>query len=55
MLATYSNLDDAPGYQLRTIDVSRFAGQTVAVSFTGVEDASLQTSFVLDDLAVTAS
>lgn len=40
---------------LKTFDVSSFAGQTVTVKFTGVEDASLQTSFVIDDTAVTLS
>ena len=33
--------------------MSSFAGQTVTLKFTGTEDSSLQTSFVLDDLAVT--
>ena len=37
------------------MDLSVFAGQTVTVKFTAVEDASLQTSFVLDDTAVTLS
>jgi len=31
------------------------AGQTVTVSFAGTEDSSLQTSFVIDDTAVTLS
>ena len=54
-LATFSNLNAASGYTLHTIDVSSFAGQTVTLLFTGKEDFELQTSFVLDDLAVTAS
>jgi len=54
-LATYSNLDKATGYQQRTVDVSAFAGQTVTLAFTGTEDSSLQTSFCLDDTAVTLS
>ncbi|GIG59862.1 hypothetical protein Lfu02_42340 [Longispora fulva] len=54
-LATYSNADAAAGYVLRTVDVSSFAGQTVTIKFTGVEDASLQTSFVIDDAALTLS
>jgi hypothetical protein len=29
-----------------------FAGSTVTVKFTGTEDSSLQTSFVVDDTAV---
>jgi Zn-dependent metalloprotease len=51
-LATYSNLNKASGYQLRSFNVSSFAGQTVTVSFTGTEDSSLQTSFVIDDTAL---
>jgi Zn-dependent metalloprotease len=54
-LASYSNLDKVSGYAAKTVDVSSFAGQTLALKFTGAEDASLQTSFVLDDLAVTLS
>jgi subtilase family serine protease len=54
-LATYSNLNRATGYTLRSFDVSAFAGQTVSVAFSGSEDSSLQTSFVIDDTALTAS
>ncbi|MFC7546009.1 M28 family peptidase [Plantactinospora sp. GCM10030261] len=54
-LATYSNLNAAGGYQLRSLDVSGYAGQTVTLTFTGVEDASLQTSFVVDDVTLQAS
>lgn len=54
-LATWSNLDAAPGYALRTIDLSAYAGQTVTIRFTGTEDTSLQTSFVLDDTALNVS
>ncbi|GAB3141304.1 hypothetical protein GCM10027258_23690 [Amycolatopsis stemonae] len=54
-LASYSNLDKATGYQLRTVDVSAFAGQTVTLTFTGAEDSSLQTSFCIDDTALTLS
>ncbi|HJQ43907.1 MAG TPA: putative Ig domain-containing protein [Jatrophihabitantaceae bacterium] len=54
-LATYSNLNKASGYTLRSFNVSSFAGQTVTLKFTGTEDVSLQTSFVVDDTAVTAS
>jgi Zn-dependent metalloprotease len=48
-LATYSNLNKASGYSLKSFNVSSFAGQTVSISFTGTEDSSLQTSFVIDD------
>ncbi|GAA4875783.1 M1 family aminopeptidase [Kitasatospora terrestris] len=54
-LATYSNLDKAAGYLKKTFDVSGYAGQTVTLSFTGVEDSGQQTSFVLDDLALDVS
>ncbi|MFB7243469.1 M1 family aminopeptidase [Streptomyces populi] len=54
-LATYSNLNKASGYAQKTFDVSAFAGQTVTLAFTGTEDSSLQTSFVLDDIALNTS
>ncbi|MEV6898984.1 M4 family metallopeptidase [Amycolatopsis sp. NPDC051372] len=54
-LGNYSNLNKGTGYTLRTIDVSSAAGGTLALKFTGTEDSSLQTSFVIDDAAVTLS
>ncbi|MEV5746973.1 M4 family metallopeptidase [Actinoallomurus sp. NPDC052308] len=54
-LATYSNVDAASGYTQKTFDVSSYAGQTVTLSFSGTEDSGLQTSFVLDDVAINAS
>ena len=54
-LATYSNLNKATGYTPKSFNVSSFAGQTVTISFTGTEDSSLQTSFVIDDTALTLS
>jgi Zn-dependent metalloprotease len=54
-LATYSNLNAASGYTQKTLDASALAGQTVTIKFTGVEDTSLQTSFVVDDTALTLS
>ncbi|MFC0434027.1 protease pro-enzyme activation domain-containing protein [Kutzneria buriramensis] len=54
-LATYSNLNANSGYVQKTFDVSSLAGQTVTISFTGAEDSGLQTSFVIDDTAVTLS
>ncbi|WP_373462458.1 M4 family metallopeptidase [Streptomyces sp. V3I7] len=54
-LATYSNLNAAAGYTQKSFDLSSFAGQTVTLKFTGVEDSSLQTSFVVDDTALTTS
>jgi subtilase family serine protease len=52
-LATYSNANAATGYVLKTINLNAYIGKTVTLKFTGVEDASLATSFVLDDVAVT--
>ncbi|MGW2616043.1 M1 family aminopeptidase [Streptomyces sp. NPDC001500] len=54
-LATYSNLDKNTGYVRKSFDVSAFAGQTVTLAFTGTEDSSLQSSFVLDDIALDTS
>jgi hypothetical protein len=54
-LATYSNLNKAAGYSQKSLNLSAYAGQTVTISFTGTEDSSLQTSFVIDDTALTAS
>jgi hypothetical protein len=51
-LATLSNLNKATGYVQKSYSLSAFAGQTVTLKFNGTEDSSLQTSFVLDDLAV---
>jgi Zn-dependent metalloprotease len=54
-VGSFSNLNKAAGYVLKTVDLSAFAGQTVALKFNAVEDSSLQTSFVVDDTAVTLS
>ncbi|HSC12469.1 MAG TPA: PKD domain-containing protein, partial [Rhodanobacteraceae bacterium] len=51
-LATYSNLNKNTGYTLHTNDVSAYIGKNVTVKFTGTEDSSLQTSFVLDDVTL---
>ena len=51
-LATYSNLNKATGYSQKSFDVSAYRGQTIRVYFLGVEDSSLQTSFVIDDTAL---
>ncbi|WP_328973298.1 M28 family peptidase [Streptomyces sp. NBC_00239] len=54
-LASYSNLDAAAGYVEKSYDLSSFAGQTVTLDFASVEDQSLQTSFVLDDVSIQVS
>jgi xanthomonalisin len=53
-LATYSNLNAASGFALHTNSLAAYAGQTVTIKFTGTEDTSLQTSFVVDDVALNA-
>jgi Zn-dependent metalloprotease len=53
-VATFSNLDAGSGYVQKSFDVSAYAGKTVTLSFSGTEDAYLQTSFVLDDVAINA-
>ena len=51
-LATYSNLNHNTGFVQKSFDVSAYKGQTIKVLLTGVEDSSLQTSFVVDDFAL---
>jgi hypothetical protein len=51
-LATFSNLNHATGYTQHSYSLGSFAGQAVTLKFTGTEDSSLQTSFVVDDTAV---
>jgi hypothetical protein len=53
-LATYSNLNHG-GYAQKSFSLSAFIGQTVTVTFTGAEDSSLATSFVIDDSAANVS
>ncbi|MEV5966659.1 M20/M25/M40 family metallo-hydrolase [Kribbella sp. NPDC051952] len=54
-LATYSNLDRTTSYVQKTLNVLAYKGKTVTVRFLGQEDSSLQTSFVIDDVALTTS
>jgi hypothetical protein len=51
-LGTFSNLNKGAGYTQRSFNVIAFKGQTVQIRFRGVEDSSLQTSFVIDDVAL---
>ncbi|WP_350015541.1 Ig-like domain-containing protein [Rhodanobacter sp. IGA1.0] len=53
-LASFSNTNAASGYQQHTINLDAYKGQTVQINFYGKEDASLATSFVLDDVGVEA-
>jgi len=54
-LATYSNLNAASGYVSHSFNLAGYVGQTISLKFTGTEDASLQTSFVVDDTALNVS
>ena len=51
-LATYSNLNASSTYAQKSFDLSSRRGQTVRIRFLGVEDPSLQTSFLVDDTAL---
>jgi hypothetical protein len=51
-LGTFSNLNKATGYQQKTFNLLSFKGQTIQIFFSGVEDSTLQTSFVLDDVTL---
>ena len=53
-LATYSNLN-AGAYSQKSFNLAAYKGQTVSISFTGVEDSSLATSFDIDATALNVS
>jgi PKD repeat protein len=52
-LATYSNVNAASGYSLKSLNMNAYIGQTVQIRFLGHEDSSLATSFVIDDVTLT--
>ncbi|HEY1489226.1 MAG TPA: putative Ig domain-containing protein, partial [Micromonosporaceae bacterium] len=52
---SFSNVNKGSGYVQRTVNLSAYAGQTVTLKWTGTEDSSLQTSFLIDDTALTLS
>lgn len=54
-LATYSNLNENSTYSQKSFNLGAYRGKTVTVRFTGTEDSSLQTSFVIDDTALSVS
>ncbi len=51
-LQTFSNLDHNTGFALHSYNLIAYKGQTIRVYFLGVEDTSLQTSFVIDDTSL---
>jgi subtilase family serine protease len=52
---SYSNVNHSTGYVQHSVDLSAYAGQSVTITFTGTEDSSLATSFLVDDTALTLS
>jgi PKD repeat protein len=49
-LASYSNLNATSGYVLYNLDLSAYIGQQVKVMFVGVNNATLPTTWDLDDV-----
>jgi Zn-dependent metalloprotease len=54
-LVTYSNVGTNATYTLKSFDLTAYKGKTITVKFLMTEDSSLQTSFVVDDAAVSTS
>lgn len=54
-LEIYSNQDASADYVEQLFDLSAYAGQTIQIAFTSVEDSSQPTWFLLDDMTLTAS
>ena len=54
-LATYSNLNAAPGFSQSSFDLAAYKGQAIQIYLAGTEDSSLKTSFVVDDFALSVT
>jgi hypothetical protein len=52
-LATFSNLNHNTGYAQHSYTLAAYVGQTITLKFAGHENRTLQTSFVVDDTALT--
>ena len=50
-LSTFSNVNAGTGYVQRSSSLAAFAGQSVTLKWTGTEDVSLATSFLIDDVS----
>jgi hypothetical protein len=48
----FSNLDKSSGYIIRTLDLTPYKGQTIWLFFQSDENASLQTSFLIDAVSL---
>jgi subtilisin family serine protease len=51
-VATYSNLDANDTYTKRTIDITRFRGKSIRISFNGIQSNGPATYFFIDDVGV---
>jgi subtilisin family serine protease len=51
-VATYSNNDTCSTYIQRRVDLTRYRGRTIRISFTGVQDQGKPTWFLVDDVAL---
>ena len=51
-LATYSNLNKSGGYAHKSFNLNAWKGQTVRLHFEGIEGSTVQTSFLVDDVAL---
>ncbi len=51
-LGSWSNLDAAAGYVQKSFAVSGYGGQTLQIHFQMVENSSIQTSFVIDNVSL---
>jgi hypothetical protein len=51
-VASYSNVNAASGYAQHSVNLAGYLGKAVTITFTGTEDYTKQTSFVLDDTAL---
>ena len=53
-LASYSNLNKGTTFAQKSFDLTAYKGQTVRIHFEGIEDATVQTSFIIDDVSLTS-
>ncbi len=51
-VGTYSNLDATGAYSQKTADLSAYVGQTVTLKFISTNDATLPTTFYVDDTSL---
>ena len=54
-LAVYSNLSKSSGYVQKTFDLTQFSGKAIRLRFYGSENSSRQTTFLVDDLALSVT